>query len=170
MTELGEADRLLAAKIIGTALHHARWHQLSDGEQAAAVTEIFELAPGRDDLLAYAAGILIGTSEGELDEPRRRQAADLLLKAGADPQAIAYWIEVGRHRAQAARQIPHPGFGFRATGRGSHSSGTGLTLLRRRSPSSTPSCRSRSPSWFPPWPTRCSVGPSGTASSARRSR
>jgi Zn-dependent protease with chaperone function len=111
--DLGEPDRLLAAKIIGTALHYSRWRELSADEESAAVTAIFDVAPGRADLLAYAAGILVGASEGELDEPRKRQAADLLLKAGADPEAIPRWIEVGRYRAQSARQVPHPGGGFR---------------------------------------------------------
>ncbi len=109
--ELGESDRLLAAKIIGTALHYSRWRELSADEETTAVTALFDLAAGRADLLAYAAGILVGASEGELDEPRQRQAADLLLKAGADREAIPRWIEVGRYRAQAARQIPHTGTG-----------------------------------------------------------
>jgi hypothetical protein len=126
MMELGDADRLLAAKIIGTALHHARWRELSADEQTSAVTAIFDLAAGRADLLAYAAGILAGASEGTLDEPRRRQAADLLLKAGADPDLIPQWIEVGRHRAQAARQVPHTGIG---TGWDPRRSGNGLAPL-----------------------------------------
>jgi hypothetical protein len=127
MTELGDADRLLAAKIMGTALHHARWRELSADEETAAVTALFDLAAGRADLLAYAAGILAGASEGALDEPRRRQAADLLLKAGADPGLIPQWIEVGRHRARAARQIPHTGI---AIGRYSRRSGGGLVRGR----------------------------------------
>jgi hypothetical protein len=123
MVELGDADRLLAAKIIGTALHHARWRELSADEEAEAVTAIFDLAAGRADLLAYGAGILTGASEGALDEPRRRQAAGLLLKAGADPGLIPQWIDVGRHRAQAARQVPHTGIG---TGWDPRRSGNGL--------------------------------------------
>ena len=64
---------------------------------------------GRADLLAEVAGILEGTSEGELDEPLARQAAMLCRKAGADPEAIPGWIEEGRRRRAAARQPPFSG-------------------------------------------------------------
>jgi len=62
--------------------------ELSSDEEAAAVAVLRELAAGRADLLAEVAGILEGASEGELDEPLARQAADLCRKAGADPGAI----------------------------------------------------------------------------------
>ncbi len=65
-----------------------------------------ELAGGRADLLAEVAGILEGASEGELDEPVARQAAELCRKAGADPAAVPAWIEVGRVRRAAARRPP----------------------------------------------------------------
>lgn len=68
-----------------------------------------ELAGGRADLLAEVAGILEGTSEGELDEPLARQAAALCRKAGADLEAVPAWIEEGRRRAAAARQAPFSG-------------------------------------------------------------
>jgi hypothetical protein len=56
-------------------------------EGAAAVAELRDLAAGRLDLLVEVAGIFEHTSEGELDEPLARQAADLCRKAGADPKA-----------------------------------------------------------------------------------
>jgi hypothetical protein len=62
--------------------------------------------PGRADLLAEVAGILEGASEGELDEPRKQQAAQLCRDAGADPEAIATWIEEGRRRRATAGQPP----------------------------------------------------------------
>jgi hypothetical protein len=77
-----EADRLLVAEIWGEARHHARWRELTGDEEAAAVTSLRELAGGRADLLAEVAGVLEGTSEGELDEPLVRQAAALCRKAG----------------------------------------------------------------------------------------
>ena len=103
------ADRLLVAEIYGEARHHARWRELSSAEEAAAVAALRELAGGRADLLAEVVGVLEGTSEGELDEPLTRQAADLCRKAGADPDAIPAWIEEGRRRAMIAR-LPPPGF------------------------------------------------------------
>lgn len=45
-------DRILVAELTGTARHHARWRELAQDEQDAAVTELRELAGGRADLLA----------------------------------------------------------------------------------------------------------------------
>jgi hypothetical protein len=104
-----EADRLLVAEIFGEARHRARWRELAEEAESAAVVEIRELAGGRADLLAEVAGILEGTFEGELDEPLTRQAATLCRKAGAAPEAIPAWIEEGRRRAAVARQSPFLG-------------------------------------------------------------
>jgi hypothetical protein len=104
-----DADRVLVAKIHGTAKHHARWRELSEAEHAAAVGELRELASGRADLLAHAGGILEGASEGALDEPLARQAAGLCRAAGADPEAIPAWIEEGRRRASHAGRPPFSG-------------------------------------------------------------
>jgi len=38
-----------------------------------------------------------------------RQAAGLCRAAGADPEAIAAWVEEGRRRRAAVRQPPFPG-------------------------------------------------------------
>jgi hypothetical protein len=103
------ADRVLVAQLTGEARHRARWRELTDDEEAAAVAALRDLAGGRADLLAEVAGILEGTSEGELDEPLSRQAAGLCRKAGADPEAIPAWIEEGRRRREAARRPPFSG-------------------------------------------------------------
>ena len=58
------------------------------------------------DLLAEVAGILEGASEGELDEPLARCAAQLCLEAGADLEAIPAWIEEGRLRRARAGLPP----------------------------------------------------------------
>ncbi len=104
-----EADRILVAQITGEARHHARWRDLSDEEQAAAVTALRELAGGRADLLAEVAGPLEGAAEGEPDEPLARQAAGLCRLAGADPEAILAWAGEGRRRRAAARMPPPSG-------------------------------------------------------------
>jgi len=101
-----QADHLLVAEIWGEACHCARWHELSSDEEAAAVAALRELAGGRADLLAEVAGILEGTSEGELDEPLTRQAAMLCRKAGADETTIPAWIEEGRRRRANAGRPP----------------------------------------------------------------
>ena len=104
-----EPDRILLAKLHGEARHHAKWRDLTEDEEAVAVTALRELAAGRADLLAEVAGILEGTSEGELDEPLTRQAAMLCRKAGADPDAIPGWIETGRERRANAGRPPFSG-------------------------------------------------------------
>ena len=104
-----DPDRILVAELTGTARHHARWRELAQDEQDAAVTELRELAGGRADLLAEVAGIFEGASDGELDEPLARQAAHLCRLAGADETLIPQWIAEGRRRAGAARMRPHSG-------------------------------------------------------------
>jgi len=41
-----DPDRILVAELTGTARHHARWRELAQDEQDAAVTELRELAGG----------------------------------------------------------------------------------------------------------------------------
>jgi len=94
-------DRLLVAQLTGTARHHARWRDLTGDEQAAAVTDLRDLAAGRADLLAQVAGIFEGASEGRHDEPLARQAAALCRLAGADNALIPQWA--------AERTAPGPG-------------------------------------------------------------
>ena len=103
------AHHILVAQLTGEARHRARWRELTGDEEAAAVAALRELAAGRADLLAEVAGIFEGTSEDELDEQLARQAAGLCRKAGADPQSIPLWIEVGREGAAKARLPPFSG-------------------------------------------------------------
>ena len=82
LDERPQADRIIIAQLHGEAKHHAKWRELTEDEYAAAVATLRELAAGRTDLLAYVAGILEGSSEGQLDEPLARQAAGLCRAAG----------------------------------------------------------------------------------------
>ena len=51
-----------------------------------------------------APGIMEGASEGELDEPIARQAAQSCRLAGAGLEVIPAWAEIGRERrANAGR-------------------------------------------------------------------
>jgi hypothetical protein len=129
-----DRDRILVAQLTGTARHHAKWRELTGDEEAAAVTELRELATGRGDLLAEVAGIFEGTSEGELDEPVARQAAGLCRQAGADPEAIPAWAEEGRRRRAAASMPPFSGglHGTGAPGRPRHPGLTGNTTAYGR--------------------------------------
>lgn len=101
-----QADRVLAARIHGTAKAHARWRELTEAEHVAAAGELRELAGGRADLLPEVAGILEGASEGKLDEPLARQAARLCRDAGAALDAIPAWIEEVRRRASNSGMPP----------------------------------------------------------------
>ena len=73
------------------------------------MAELRELAGGRADLLAEVAGLEVGCTEGQLDEPRGRQAACLCRKVGADLEAIPAWIEEGRRRRANAGRPPFSG-------------------------------------------------------------
>ena len=101
-----QADRILIAELTGEAGHHAKWRDLTEAEEGAAVAALRELAGGRADLLAEVAGILEGASEGRLNEPLARQAAQLCREAGADPDLIPAWIEEGRRRRASAGLPP----------------------------------------------------------------
>jgi hypothetical protein len=104
-----DAERILEARITGTAARYARGRPLTEAEEAEALASITEVAAGRIDLLAQAAGLAIGFSEGTPDEPRQRQAPDLLIKAGADPELIPGSVEEGRRRSEATQGIPYSG-------------------------------------------------------------
>jgi hypothetical protein len=104
-----EADRLLYATLAGAAARHAGTGALTPEQEAAAVAELRELAGHRPDLLAHRAGTAIGFGESQYDAVVYRLIADLCIKAGADPAQIPGWIEVGRQRAELARQVPYTG-------------------------------------------------------------
>src|SRR5216684_5911520 len=97
-----EADRILVAQLTGEARHHAKWRPLTEDEEAIALAGLRELAGGRADLLAEVAGIFEGTSEGELDEPLARSAAQLCRKAGADRRRS----RPGSRKGAGARPTP----------------------------------------------------------------
>ena len=103
-----DTNRVIVAELTGEARRHAQWRPFTAEEEAAAVTELRALSVGRADLLAEVAGILQGTSEGELDEPIARSAARLCRQAGADPKAgpIRRRSRPGSRRAAAARRTP----------------------------------------------------------------
>jgi hypothetical protein len=72
-----QADRLLIAELTGEAGHRAKWRELTEDEEAAAVAALRELAGGRADLLAEVAGVLEGTSDG------KRRGADARPRRGS---------------------------------------------------------------------------------------
>ena len=103
------SDRVLLARISGTARRYAAGRPLTAAEEMEAVAALEAVAAGRADLLAEEAGTALGMAEGDsLLGPAYRQAADLCIKAGADPAMVPHWAEVGRRRATEAR-LPYSG-------------------------------------------------------------
>jgi hypothetical protein len=101
-----DSDRLLTARLMGVVKRHAPWREPTQDETNAAVPELREIAGDRPDLIAEVAGILLGASEGQLDEPRSKAAASFCIAAGADESLIPGWIEEGRRRIAIRRKPP----------------------------------------------------------------
>jgi hypothetical protein len=94
-------DKALLAEITGVARRLARG-QLSGAEQQEAAAALGQVAQGRADLLAEAAGLAIGSQEGGRDEAGHLRAAQLCIDAGADLSLIPQWAKAGDRRAGAA--------------------------------------------------------------------
>jgi hypothetical protein len=94
-------DKALLAEITGVARRLARG-QLSRAEQQEAAAALSQVAQGRADLLAEAAGLAIGSQEGGRDEARHLRAAQLCIDAGADLSLIPQRTEAGHRPAGAA--------------------------------------------------------------------
>ena len=103
-----DPDRLIVARLTGTAQRHARWGALDEDEKAAGAAELREVAGDRPDLLAEVAGLALGSAErkGPEYEARGQAVAELCRMAGADEALIPQWIEQGRRRAEAAKLPP----------------------------------------------------------------
>lgn len=98
-----ELDELTVARLTGAAWRHASGREPTDAETAAAMTELTEIAGGRGDLLAEVAGLLMGFYRHTAEQARAEVAARYCIMAGADPDLIPRWIELGRRRAVAAQ-------------------------------------------------------------------
>lgn len=73
---------------MGVAKRHAYGREPTQGETDAVVPELREIAGDRPDLPAEVAGILLGTSEGEVKELRPKAAKSFWIAAGADESLI----------------------------------------------------------------------------------
>ena len=90
-----DPDRILMAKLSGTAIHLAR----VGGSIDEAVSELREMAGGRGDLLAQEAGLMCGAWSVRLETGDFLVAAGFLAMAGAEYGEIRRWVEIGRERA-----------------------------------------------------------------------
>src|SRR5690348_6555036 len=91
-------DRVLTAKIMGAAVRHAAERPF---DLEVAVAEVKQLAAGRVDLLAEAAGTYLGTVQLDAHHWYYPLAAQICLDAGADRDAVPYCDR--RHGRQADR-------------------------------------------------------------------
>ena len=94
-------DKALLAEITGVARRLARG-PLSGAEQQEAAAALSQVAQGRADLLAEAAGLAIGSQEGGRDDARHLRAVQLCIDAGADLSLIPQRAGAGHRRAGAA--------------------------------------------------------------------
>lgn len=87
--------QIAVAQLHGHALYCVR-HELSVDEAVAGLREI----TARPDLLAEAAGILVGAANPKTGERGWHiAAARFLVAAGADRELLPKWIERGRWNA-----------------------------------------------------------------------
>ncbi|HTX29679.1 MAG TPA: hypothetical protein VME19_21950 [Streptosporangiaceae bacterium] len=104
-----ETDQLTVARLSGAAGRHAPRREPTAAETAAAVEELREIAGDRGDLLAEVAGLFIGFYRETSQERKAEAAARYCVAAGANPDLIPQWIEVGRCRATVAQQSARGG-------------------------------------------------------------
>lgn len=107
MGELTGNDRITVARIAGVSSRRAGQWLNGQCSEAEAVAELVAVAGGRADLLAQHAGVVTGATEGELpmQVEMAREQARLCILAGADPDALGPWIDVGRQR-HGQRRLP----------------------------------------------------------------
>lgn len=89
-------DQILVARIMGAAGARAADRPV-DIEKSAA--EVRQVAEGRSDLLATAAGTYLGIAQIDAYHWYYPLAAQLCLDAGADREAVPAAVEAARHRA-----------------------------------------------------------------------
>jgi hypothetical protein len=96
-------DGLVTASLHAIASRHGSLIGSGRGtDRRAAVTEVRDRAAGRTDLLAEVAGIVWGSGSVNRSTQwwRAEPAAVLLLEAGADPDLVPRWFEIGQQRAR----------------------------------------------------------------------
>jgi len=106
MSSLAPDHLLVTPSITPTAPSTPHWRLTAD-EEATAVAELNQAAPGWAALLAECAGLALGYGEHQPGAARYRHIAQLCVAAGVDQTLVEAWIEVGRQRASAAAATTH---------------------------------------------------------------
>ena len=104
---MAKPDDLLISALHGTAMRRAT----EQGSMAEAVVELREIAAGRNDLVAEAAGVAAGfwAANPAGQTGTELMAAALLIWAGnpLDYEALARWVREGMERGSAAARPIH---------------------------------------------------------------
>ena len=102
---MATADRLLYSALHGTAWRRATQR----GSIGAAVAELQQIAGGRCDILAEAAGMSAGSWSVQAGScvGTELMTSGLLIYAGADLREIQAWVDLGRERASRGRGPIH---------------------------------------------------------------
>jgi hypothetical protein len=102
-------DQILSARIAAVCRRYCGRGRIERQDQAVA--ELRELAGDRADLLGQHAGVCVGWLQvaTPAEGPCFRAEAELCKAAGGDETQILASIEVGRGRAQQARQRLYTG-------------------------------------------------------------
>lgn len=98
-----DEDGITVTRLTSEARRCVPGREPSEAETAAAADDLREIAGNRGDLLAEVAGLLMGFYQGTTEELRANAAACFCRAAGADPNLIPQWVELGRRRAVNAR-------------------------------------------------------------------
>jgi hypothetical protein len=103
------SDQVLSAKIAAVCRRYCARGRIEHEDQAVA--ELRELAGDRADLLSQHAGLAIGGAgdNAGAQAPGYLAEAELCKLSGARQELIEPWIEVGKKRAERARQRPYTG-------------------------------------------------------------
>ncbi len=98
--------------LLSSALHGTAWRAAAEQRSIQdALAELRELAAGRDDVLAEAAGVTAGSwmAWPEIRVGHELVVAGLLILAAErlDYDLLAHWVQVGYERGLRARRPIH---------------------------------------------------------------
>lgn len=97
-------DGIVVARLQGIAKRHAGWTDPQGDRRADALSELRQVGGDRGDLMAQAAGLLLGFYPSDhIAYEHHRIAAQLVIEAGADVSRLEHWIQIGAERGERAR-------------------------------------------------------------------
>jgi hypothetical protein len=109
-----ERDQAIVSKLYTIATR--TWEEPTGPDRTGRLNELTAAAGGRTDLLAEAAGILLGTRPDDDHDPRHRQhsagaGAEMLLELAQTPEddpKVQRWVPIGAERRTRWRRPETP--------------------------------------------------------------